>query len=67
MERDFKMTAITMAGLEEVLADLQSKQGIVPEGPELASLAIRKNVEIPSGHTFNTKDVNSFLKANYVF
>ena len=50
--------------LEEVLADLQSKQGIVPEGPELASLAIRKNVEIPSGHTFNTKDVNSFLKDN---
>ena len=50
--------------LEEVLADLQSKQGIVPEGPELASLAIRKDIDIPIGHTFNTKDVNSFLKDN---
>jgi len=50
--------------LEEVLADLQSKQGIVPEGPELASLAIRKDIDIPRGHTFNTKDVNSFLKDN---
>ena len=50
--------------LEEVLVDLQSKQGIVPEGPELASLAIRKNVDIPSGHTLNTKEVNTFLKDN---
>jgi len=50
--------------LEEVLANLQSKQGIVPEGPELAALAIRKDIEIPTGHTLNTKDVNTFLKDN---
>ena len=49
--------------LQEVLADL-GKQGIVPEGPELASLALRKDIDIPSGHTLNTKDVNTFLKDN---
>ncbi|MDC3039758.1 hypothetical protein OA104_01690 [Candidatus Pelagibacter sp.] len=49
--------------LQEVLADL-NKQGIVPEGPELASLALRKDIDIPSGHTLNTKDVNTFLKDN---
>ena len=41
------------------LIDL-GKQGIVPEGPELASLALRKDINIPSGHTLNTKDVNTF-------
>ena len=49
--------------LQEVLADL-NKQGIVPEGPELASLALRKDIDIPAGHTFNSKDVASFLKEN---
>jgi hypothetical protein len=49
--------------LQEVLVDL-GKQGIVPEGPELASLALRKDINIPSGHTLNTKDVNTFLKDN---
>jgi len=49
--------------LQEVLVDL-GKQGIVPEGPELASLALRKDIDIPSGHTLNTKDVNTFLKDN---
>ena len=50
--------------LQEVLADLQSKQGIVPEGPELAALAIRKDIDIPAGHTLNSKDVKTFLKDN---
>jgi hypothetical protein len=50
--------------LNEVLSDLQIKQGIVPQGPELAEIAIRKGVEIPSGHIFNSKDVSSFLKDN---
>jgi len=50
--------------LQEVLTTLQSKQGIVPEGPELAALAIQKDIEIPTGHTLNTKDVNNFLKDN---
>tara|TARA_R100001224_G_scaffold25329_1_gene13526 strand:- start:148 stop:1374 length:1227 start_codon:yes stop_codon:yes gene_type:complete len=49
--------------LQEILADL-NKQGIVPEGPELASLALRKDIDIPAGHTFNSKDVASFLKEN---
>ena len=49
--------------LQEILVDL-GKQGIVPEGPELASLALRKDIDIPSGHTLNTKDVNTFLKDN---
>ena len=49
--------------LQEVLVDL-GKQGIVPEGPELASLALRKDIDIPAGHTFNSKDVASFLKEN---
>ena len=50
--------------LQQVLAELQSKQGIVPEGPELAALAIQKDIDIPAGHTFNSKDVASFLKDN---
>ena len=50
--------------LQQVLAELQSKQGIVPEGPELAALAIQKDIDIPAGHTFNSKDVASFLKEN---
>jgi hypothetical protein len=50
--------------LQEVLTTLQSKQGIVPEGPELAALAIQKDITIPTGHTLNTKDVNNFLKDN---
>jgi len=50
--------------LQEVLTDLRTKQSIVPQGPELAALAIQKDVDIPAGHTFNTKDVNSFLKDN---
>ena len=50
--------------LQEVLTNLQSKQGIVPEGPELAALAIQKDIDIPAGHTFNSKDVASFLKEN---
>ena len=49
--------------LQEILVDL-GKQGIVPEGPELASLALRKDIDIPRGHTLNTKDVNTFLKDN---
>jgi hypothetical protein len=36
----------------------------VPEGPELAEIAIRKGIDIPSGHIFNSKDVASFLKDN---
>jgi hypothetical protein len=50
--------------LSETLSELRTKQGIVLEGPELAALALQKNVDIPSGHTFNTKDVNTFLKDN---
>ena len=50
--------------LNETLSELQTKQGIVPEGPELAALAIQKDIKIPAGHTFNTKDVNTFLKDN---
>ena len=49
--------------LQEILVDL-GKQGIVPEGPELASLALRKDIDIPRGHTLNTKEVNTFLKDN---
>ena len=49
--------------LQEELAAL-SKLGREPEGPELASLALRKDIKIPSGHTLNTKDVNTFLKDN---
>jgi hypothetical protein len=50
--------------LNETLSELRTKQGIVPEGPELAALAIQKDIDIPAGHTFNTKDVNTFLKDN---
>ena len=50
--------------LKEVLSDLQIKQGIVPEGPELAALALQKDIKIPAGHTLNSKDVKTFLKDN---
>ena len=50
--------------LNETLNALETKQGIVLEGPELATLAIQKGIDIPSGHTFNSKDVASFLKDN---
>ena len=50
--------------LKEVLSDLQIKQGIVPEGPELAALALQKDIDIPAGHTLNSKDVKTFLKDN---
>ncbi len=49
--------------LKDTLSEL-GKQGIVPEGPELASYALRNDIDIPSGHTLNTKDVNTFLKDN---
>ena len=50
--------------LNETLTALETKQGIVLEGPELATLAIQKGIDIPAGHTFNSKDVASFLKDN---
>ena len=50
--------------LNETLTALETKQGIVLEGPELATLAIEKGIKIPAGHTFNSKDVASFLKDN---
>jgi len=50
--------------LNETLNALETKQGIVLEGPELATLAIEKGIDIPAGHTFNSKDVASFLKDN---
>ena len=50
--------------LNETLTALETKQGIVPEGPALATLALEKGIDIPSGHTFNTKEVNTFLKDN---
>ena len=50
--------------LNETLSALETKQGIVLEGPELATLAIEKGIDIPAGHTFNSKDVASFLKDN---
>ena len=50
--------------LNETLTALETKQGIVLEGPELATIAIEKGVDIPAGHTFNSKDVASFLKDN---
>jgi len=50
--------------LNETLTALETKQGIVLEGPELATLAIEKGIDIPAGHTFNSKDVASFLKDN---
>jgi hypothetical protein len=50
--------------LNETLTALETKQGIVLEGPELATLAIEKGIDVPAGHTFNSKDVASFLKDN---
>ncbi len=49
--------------LNDTLSELR-KQGIVPEGPELASYALRNDIDIPKGHVLNTKDVNNFLKDN---
>ena len=49
--------------LTDTLSELR-KQGIVPEGPELASYALRNDIDIPKGHVLNTKDVNNFLKDN---
>ena len=49
---------------KETLTALETKQGNVLEGPELATLAIEKGIDIPAGHTFNSKDVASFLKDN---
>ena len=50
--------------LQQVLSDLEIKQGKVPEGPELATIAIRKGIDIPKGHVLNTKDVSNFIKDN---
>ena len=36
----------------------------MPEGPELASYALRNDIDIPKGHVLNTKDINNFLKDN---
>jgi hypothetical protein len=65
-EKQLKALDLQLTGgsLQQILSDLQSKQGIVPEGPELAEIAIRKGIDIPSGHIFNSKDVASFLKDN---
>ena len=49
--------------LNDQLAELR-KQGIVPEGSELASYALRNDIDIPKGHVLNTKDINNFLKDN---
>ena len=49
--------------LNDQLAELR-KQNIIPEGPELASYALRNDIDIPKGHVLNTKDVNNFLKDN---
>ena len=64
-EKQLKVLDKQLAGgsLQEELAAL-AKLGREPEGPELASLALRKDIDIPSGHTLNTKDVNTFLKDN---
>ena len=50
--------------LNETLTELETKQGIVLEGPELATLDIQKGIDIPAGHTLNSKDVANFLKDN---
>ena len=50
--------------LQQVLSDLEIKQGKVPEGAELATIAIRKGIDIPKGHVLNTKDVSNFIKDN---
>ena len=49
--------------LNDQLAELR-KQGVVPEGSELASYALRNDIDIPKGHVLNTKDVNAFIKDN---
>ena len=49
--------------LNDQLAELR-KQGVVPEGSELASYALRNDINIPKGHVLNTKDVNAFIKDN---
>ena len=64
-EKQLKVLDKQLAGgdLKDTLAEL-GKQGIVPEGPELASYALRNDIDIPKGHVLNTKDVNTFLKDN---
>ena len=49
--------------LNDQLAELR-KQGVVPEGSELASYALRNDIDLPKGHVLNTKDVNAFIKDN---
>ena len=65
-ERQIKVLDNQLKGgsLQQVLSDLEIKQGIVPEGPALATIAMERGIEIPKGHTLNTKDVNTFLKDN---
>ena len=65
LDKQIKIAEKTLAGadLKDTLDEL-GKRGIVPEGPELASYALRNDVDIPKGHVFNTKDVNTFLKDN---
>ena len=64
-EKQLKVLDKQLAGgdLKDTLSEL-GKQGIVPEGPELASYALRNDIDIPKGHVLNTKDVNTFLKDN---
>ena len=65
LDKQIKIAEKTLAGadLADTLSELR-KQGIVPEGSELASLALRNDIDIPKGHVLNTKDVNTFLKDN---
>jgi len=64
-EKQLKVLDKQLSGgdLKDTLAEL-GKRNIIPEGPELASYALRDNIDIPKGHVFNTKDVNTFLKDN---
>ena len=65
-ERQIKVLDNQLKGgsLQQVLSDLEIKQGKVPEGAELATIAIRKGIDIPKGHVLNTKDVSNFIKDN---
>ena len=65
-ERQIKVLDNQLKGgsLQQVLSDLEIKQGKVPEGPELATIAIRKGIDIPKGHVLNSKDVSNFIKDN---
>ena len=64
-EKQLKVLDKQLSGgdLKDTLAEL-GKRNIIPEGPELASYALRDNIDIPKGHVFNTKDVSTFLKDN---